>query len=407
MTKLPPDISKNNVYSLLWHASFLAFARTFMDVDTIVPAMLIEAGGSAMHVGVMTAIMLGGASFTQLIFAPFISNYEYKKKFLLIGINARILALFLLGLMLYFSGLLHGNFTILFIFILITIFSLSGAFSNISYTDILGKSVDQSFRKSFFSTRQVITGIILLLSAFLARKVITLNSFPANYASMFFIASLALFVASLGFWRINEHLPSRLLVRNIRHFFKLIKSELSRNNKLGYFLGFINTMGISIALMPFIMLYAKQMFHTGSAQTGMFLIFKVLGSVSVGFILITIFKKFKYKYLLYGNVLLVSLVVSILLFYPGQPPFYLLFLMGGVIFASYSISMNGILLEVSGIENRALYTGIAGAGNILPALFPLIGGWIIEQYGFREFFVFYIILILSSLFFIYKLNCKK
>ena len=407
MTKLPPDISKNNVYSLLWHASFLAFARTFMDVDTIVPAMLIEAGGSAMHVGVMTAIMLGGASFTQLIFAPFISNFEYKKKFLLFGINARILALFLLGLMLYFSGLLHGSYTILFIFFLITIFSLGGAFSNISYTDILGKSVDPSSRKPFFSTRQVITGSILLLSAFLARKVITLNSFPENYASMFFIAFLSLFVASLGFWRIKEHLPSKLLVRNPGHFISLIKSELSRNSKLGYFLGFINTMGISIALMPFIMLYAKQMFHTDSAHTGMFLIFKVLGSVSVGFILITIFKKFKYKYLLYGNVLLVTSVVAILLFYPGQPPFYILFLMGGVIFASYSISMNGILLEVSGIENRALYTGIAGAGNILPALFPLLGGWIIEQYGFREFFVLYILLILSSLFFIYKLNCKK
>lgn len=407
MTKLPPEISKNNVYSLLWHASFLAFARSFMDVDTIVPAMLIEAGGSAMHVGIMTAIMLGGASFTQLIFAPFISNFEFKKKFLLIGINARISALFFLGLMLYFSDLLHGNYTVLFIFLLITIFSLGGAFSNVPYTDILGKSVDPSSRKSFFSTRQIITGSILLISAVLAKKVITLNTYPINYAWMFLIASLSLFIASLGFWKINEHRPSKMLVRNTRHFLSLIKTEISQNNKLVYFLGFINTMGISIALMPFVMLYAKQIYNTESAQTGLFLIFKVLGSVSVGFLLITILRKFKYRYLLYGNVLLVTVIVAILLFFTENPPFYLLFLMGGVIFASYSISMNGILLEVSGIENRALYTGIAGAGNILPAIFPLIGGWIIEHYGFREFFILYIFLILSSLFFIYKLNCKK
>ena len=407
MIKLSPNISRNNVYSLLWHASFLAFARSFMDVDIIVPAMLVEAGGNGMHVGIMTTIMLGGASFTQLIFAPFISNFEYKKKFLLLGINARVLALFFLGLMLYFSGLLHGNYTILFIFFLITVFSLGGAFANVPYTDILGKSVDPSSRKSFFSTRQVITGSILLISAVLAKKVITLNSFPTNYASMFFIASLALFIASLGFWKLKEHRPSKMLVKNIRHFLGLIKNELSQNSKLGYFLGFINTMGISIALMPFVMLYAKQMFHTESAHTGLFLIFKVLGSVSVGFLLITIFRKFKYRYLLYGNVLLVIIVVAVLLFFTEHPPFYLLFLMGGVIFASYSISMNGILLEVSGIENRALYTGIAGAGNILPALFPLIGGWIIEQFGFQPFFILYLFLILSSLFFIYKLNCQK
>jgi len=50
-----------------------------MDVDTIIPAMLIESGGGAIHVGIMTAILLGGANFTQLFFAPYVSNKSYKK----------------------------------------------------------------------------------------------------------------------------------------------------------------------------------------------------------------------------------------------------------------------------------------------------------------------------------------
>ena len=74
-----------------------------MDVETVMPAMLIEAGGNGMHVGLMTAIMLGGARLAQLVFAPFISNYAYKRKFLLLGINSRIFSLLLMGLMLYFS----------------------------------------------------------------------------------------------------------------------------------------------------------------------------------------------------------------------------------------------------------------------------------------------------------------
>ena len=80
---------------------------------------------------------------------------------------------------------------------------------------------------------------------------------------------------------------------------------------------------------------------------------------------------------------------------------------GGIIFTAYSIAINGVLLEVSGTENRTLYTGISGAGNILPALFPLLGGWIIQQFGFQPFFILFMVIILSSLFFIYKLNCKK
>lgn len=113
--KLTRNISQRNYYSLLWHAGFLAFARNFIDVDTVIPAMLVDAGGTALHVGVLTAIMLGGSSFTQLIFAPFISNYSYKKGFLLLGINSRILALLALGLLLYYSSRLHGSYMVILI----------------------------------------------------------------------------------------------------------------------------------------------------------------------------------------------------------------------------------------------------------------------------------------------------
>jgi len=76
---LPRNISNHNFYAFLWHAGFLAFAQNFMDVDTIIPAMLIESGGGAVHIGIMTAIMMGGSSFTQLFFAPYISNKSFKK----------------------------------------------------------------------------------------------------------------------------------------------------------------------------------------------------------------------------------------------------------------------------------------------------------------------------------------
>jgi hypothetical protein len=403
--KLTPGISRHNYYAFLWHASFLALAQNFMDVDTVIPAMLIEAGGSGLHIGLMTAIMMGGSSFTQLFFAPFISNYPYKKKFLLLGINARIISVLSMGLMLYFS--IRGTYTIGLIFLLITVFSLGGAFANVSYTDMLGKSVDQSTRKSFFSMKQVLAGSVLFLSALLARKVITMQAFPLNYSYMFLIGFLALFIASLGFWRLKESVPSRMVIRSPGHFLSLIKTELNHNTRLVYFLGFINTMGISIALLPFIMLYAKEMYQSQSQDTGLFLLSKVTGSVAIGFLLFILNKRFKYRYLLYGNTLLVLSLLSILLLTTGKPPFVLIFLTGGIIISMYAISMNGVLLEISGTQNRALYTGIAGAGNILPALFPLAGGWIIEHMGYRVFFALFLFIVLISVFFIYKLDCRK
>ncbi len=404
---LPAAISRRNFYSLLWHAGFLAFAQNFIDVDTIIPAMMVDAGGTAVHIGILIAIMLGGSSFTQLFFAPFISNFSYKKRFLLVGINSRIIALLLLGIMLYYSARIIGDYEILMIFLLITIFSLGGAFANVSYTDILGKSLDEGSRKPFFSIRQVVSGLILFGSAFLARYVLGRADYPVNYSHMFFVGFFALSIASLGFWNLKEVVPSKLVVRGPKHFFQIIKGELKQNRRLLYFLGFINTMGISITLLPFVILYAKTNFGLESTGTGNYLLFKVMGGVLTGLLLFIFSGKYKYRLLLYVNGVLALIVPLIVILLPGISSFNLVFFLGGIIFATYSISLNGVLLEVSGTSNRTLFTGIAGAGNILPAIFPLLGGWMIKHFGFVPYFILFMGVILSSFYFIYRLRCKK
>jgi hypothetical protein len=351
--------------------------------------------------------MLGGSSFTQVIFAPFISNFSYKKNFLLTGINARIFALLAMAGILYFSTSLPGATIITLIFLLITIFSLGGAFANISFTDILGKSLLKDTRKTFFSSRQIITGLILLASAFVAKKVVSASDYPVNYAWMFFIGFVALSIASLGFWKLREEVPSRLQVRNPRHFMHLIHAEVKSNPKLLYFLGFINTQGISIAFLPFVIFYAKELHQTDSADTGLFLLYKVFGSVITGLSLFMLAGKFKYRILQYLNAMLALIVPLLMMLWPGQPPFMLIFLIGGIIFAIYNITMNGVLLEISGLGNRALYTGIAGAGNIIPALFPIAGGFLISTFGFDVFFVLYMLIVACSIFFTYRISCSK
>jgi len=404
---LTKKISNHNFKSFLWHASFLALAKNFMDVDTIIPSMIVEAGGGAMHIGILTAIMMGGSSFTQLFFAPFVSNKTYKKRYLLLGINTRVFALMGLGLLLF---LLQGGqhaYVLWLVFFFITTFSIAGAFTNISYVDILGKSITQNKRKAFFSTNQIISGVIVLSSAFLAKRVLEWKEYPVNYAFMFFIGAMLLLVATAGFWSIKEVVPSRLRISGIKAFFRVLRAELQHNKKLGYFLGYINTQGIAISFLPFIILYARETFHTQSADTGIFLIYKIAGVVFVSMLVLLGARKIKYNLLLYSNVLLSLFLVSLAFFIKDGASVKYIFVLGGIVYSLFSMSMNGLLLEVSGNENRALYTGFAGAGNILPAIFPIVGGLIISHFGFRAFFVLFMVIIAMAAFFIYKIDCKK
>jgi hypothetical protein len=126
---LTKEVSRRNFYAFLWHAAFLAIASSFMDVDTVIPSMLINAGGTSVHVGILTAILIGGTRLSQLFFAPYINSKYNKKSLLITGITLRAIAL--AGMAVAFF--LHDNFSnaviISLIFILMTSFSLGGAFA--------------------------------------------------------------------------------------------------------------------------------------------------------------------------------------------------------------------------------------------------------------------------------------
>ena len=408
VAQLNSSVSKNNFYAYLWHAVFLALAQNFMDVDTIVPSMIIDAGGNSFHIGLLTAIMLGGSSFMQIAFSPYLNNKPEKKGYLILAILLRVAALLGLGVLLfYFTQSERFGSALTLIFILITIFSLSGAFAAISYTDILGKSMLEDKRKSFFSLRQALMSIGVFVSAILAAKMLKSFNYPLNYGALFMIAGGSLAIATLGFVKVKEVRAKIVRLNKLKDYFATLRLEISSNARLGGYLLLVNTLGISLTLLPFLMLYSKQHFNIDNSQVGQYLIFKVSAGVIAGLLVFYFSKRVKYKLMLYGIALMAFLVPIHLLSFGAQSAFAGYFFIGGLIFTFYKVAMEGILLEVSNNENRAIYAGLSGAGYIVPALFPIVGGWLIYSFGFTSFFTVFLLIILISFYFIWKLDCRK
>lgn len=86
--------------------------------------------------------------------------------------------------------------------------------------------------------------------------------------------------------------------------------------------------------------------------------------------------------------------------------YQLIFVVSGVFITVFRIASNGILVEISNNENRAVYTGISGAGSILPTIFPLVAGILISVMGYYATFIAVSFIITLSLIFIRKLECK-
>ena len=402
------DTLKRNFKAFIWHAVFLSLAQKFMDVNTVIPTMLIQSGGTPVHLGILTAIMVGGNSFMGIFFASFLTHRERKRKYLITGINLRVSALLLMGVILAFAGMLSGGAIIASILILMMIFSFSGAFAGIAYNDILGRAIDLGSRKKFFIVKQTLASVGILASAILARQALKLLSYPRNYSVLFLIAGGLLLIATIGFWIIKEEAVEVKEDLSYRQRFKLLKEAFFRDKNLRSYLYLTNTVSLGFAIIPFLISFAKDNFGLTSADTGNFLLLQVSGMVVSTLIYRFVSRGQRYKGILTIFIIAGALLPSLALLFQGSRTLYFsLFFLSGVVLAARQISLPGILLEISTDENRAIYTGLSGLGSIGVLIYPVFAGIIIQSFGYTTIFIMTSILIVSSFYFSHKVRCTR
>ena len=402
------DTLKRNFKAFIWHAVFLSLAQKFMDINTVIPTMLIQAGGTTVHLGILTAIMVGGNGFMGIFFASFLTHRERKKKYLLTGINLRVGALLFMGVVLAYAGMLSGPVIIASILILMTIFSFSGAFAVIAYNDILGRAIDKGSRKRFFIVKQTLASVGILASAILARRVLKLLSYPRNYSVLFLIAGGLLLTATIGFWVIKEEAAPVKEDLSYPQRFKLLKDAFVGDKNLRNYLYLTNTASIGFAIIPFLIAFANTNFGLTSADTGNFLLLQVSGMI-----VSTLIYRFASKGQSYKGILTVFIAagallpVLALLFQGNKTLYFSLFFLSGIVLAARQISLPGILLEISTDENRAIYTGLAGLGSVGVIAYPVLAGIIIQSFGYKVIFILTSVIILCSFYFSRKVKCKR
>ncbi len=395
---------RRNFIALVWHGFFLALAQTFAERNTVLPALILSVGGTQTTLGVLTSIVIGVPMLAQLIFAGFLNTKVYKKKYLILGILLRVFAFAGLSLTIWFYSSLSTEMTIALIFLWMLLFSTSGAFAGISYTDIVGKSMDSPTRKKFLVTRQFISGIGLFFSALVARQVLRGFDYPHNYQVMFAIAASLLFVASWGFMAIKEK-PSELkhMQNSTLKILKSIPEILRLDKKFRYFIYVVNLTGFSLTIIPFYIALGKESFSISAGQIGNLLLIQI-----VGMILANIFwSKFVHKRgyrgvisVFIGFQVLLPVLFLIASHYYSMTEFSVLFFFVGIAISAQKISFEGILYEITDETNRALYSGVYGALSLTISLFPLVSGLLLNSLGFAIIFPIVSLIALTSIIFV-------
>lgn len=401
-------IVKKNLFAFTWHAFFLAIAETFSERNTVLPGLILLAGGTSADIGILTAISIGVPLVSQLFFSGFLSGKERKKGFLIFGILVRVFAF--LAIASSFSYVYENSpqFLIYLVFAGIFLFSISGAFAGISYNDIVGKSFIGSDRKKFYVRKQLFASIGILISAILVRTLISEIEYPLNYKLSFFVAGGLLFIASIGFMMLKEKpSPSQNSKMKFINVIKSIPSEIKSNSNLKLYLISSNLLGLSVTLLPFYIAFAKQQAVFNDSMIGNYLLIQILGMVASNYLWKKLLGKYSFKgmlkitHLMYAMVGLSAIIISQIDF----SFFFIVFLFSGFSISAYKISFDGVLMEISNEENRVLYSGIIGTFNLTTALFPLITGQIAEVLNYEIIFFVFAAATLSGIYFISKMKC--
>ena len=400
---------KRNFIAFSWHAFWLAIAQTFADKNTVLPGLILLAGGTQFELGLLTSIMIGIPLVSQLLFASYLTQKPKKKLFLLLGIYLRVLAFLGVALTLYSVESTDPMFIIYSVFGWMFIFSISGAFAGVSYTDIIGKSISPPIRKRFFVTRQFLNSVGILISALIVRGILKEIEYPSNYIYMFTAASVLLFVAALGFVIIKER-PSEItkIPKKFTEIIKSIPSIIVTDSNLRNLVISVNLLSVSFTMIPFYMSLVKSQAELNKEIIGNFLLFQIIGMILSNFIWLKYTKAkgfkgmFKMTAILYGTLPILALLF---VFFLPMEYFGIVFFIIGASMSAYKISSESVLIEISNESNRPLYSGIYGTLNLTMAVFPLIIGLLIASLGFSAVFIVASLLTLSAMFFLNKMDC--
>lgn len=391
------------------HGIFLALAVTFTEINTVLPALIIQSGGAEIHIGILTTIMVGLPLVSQLLFSPFLQSRKKKKPYLLAGIYARMTAFYLIGFLLFSSDKFSTAAVLSLIYCGLVLFTLSGAFAGITYVSLIGSTIPGNLRSKFFLNKQVFWSVGIFISGILTRFIISAENGMNRYSLLFIMAASMLALASSGFWLIQET-PAEVVAEKKRvsiftSMFSILKSDKTFRN----YAITANLLSSSIVMIPFYMKIFISSYNIKNEFIGTIVLLQIGGMVLSNFIWPRIVKPLGFKGLLriqavMGAVLPLITVAAV----AGGMDYRLIYIIVpflGAASGAHKISAEAVLVQISPDDKRALYSGIYGALNLTAALFPLL---IAALLSFTSWFIIFsaaAVLPLSALLPIRKMIC--
>lgn len=399
--------SRKTIYAIfIWHAFFLAITMSMIEVNTVFPSLISSLTNSKVAFGAIYSVMFGVPLVFNIVFGHYLSSKKFKKKFLCLGIYLRAFSFLGMAFFTYKYANQNPALVVTSLFFWVFLFSFSGGFAGIVYTDIIGKFIKKGERGMLYALKQIFSSTGFLIGGFFVTLVFNISdiSYPNNYAFLLFMGFIGLLIASGAFWFIKE--PPSKIEKHERFFVfvKKIPKILKSDKNFSRFIIVENLTSFSLMILPFYIVYAQEIFDTTLISFYLFSI--IIGAVISNIFWGMISKKLSSKRVVEICIFIGAVIpiLSIVIIPFGPYFFATIFVLIGFIRSGRVVGFEPYILDLAPESNRAAYLGIRGTLNILTVVLPLIGGVFIELLGYVLTFCIVATVMFFSLF---LLNTKN
>lgn len=380
--------NKKAFNAFIWHGVFLALTMSMLDLNTVFPSLIDEMTHSKFIFGLLYAIMLGVPLIFNIIFSHYLKTFVRKKKVLLFGIYLRSFSFLGMAVFTTFFAIDRPMLTTGSFFVWVFLFSISAGFAGISYADIIAKTMSPVERNKLYATKQFVGSIAALIGAFLIKRIFSMPSivYPYQYGISLFIGAIGLFIASFGIMTIKE--PDSIVkdekAGRLIDFLKTIPGIIKNDVRFKRFIIVENLASFSIMILPFYIIFAKQVFDLDQSFIGIYLIAQISGTVLSNLVWGVLATRHEAKSVVRLCVVIGAVLplLAMALSFTSAYLYTIIFVFLGFIISGRRVGFEPYLLDIAPDDQRTEYLGIRGTMNLMVVILPILGGIFIDVVGF-------------------------
>ena len=393
---------KRNFFLGVSNGVLFNFAWAFTSTSTVLPLFISKLTPSQILIGLASTLEALGWFLPQIAIAAMTLHRKYQKPVYIKTAFLRGGSFFLFAILVFFLGKENPTYLLATFFFLFSLYSFGGGLAGVSFTDIVGKTIPEEKRGSFFGMRMLFGGGLSALAGFLIQNILKDYDFPQNFGMLFLIAAALIVLALISVCMVKE--PSTTKRPEKRSIKKnlLLGIEITKRDK--YFRMLLLTrvaIGSYVMGLPFYIIYAKEYLFIPASLAGVFLTVQMVGYLSSNLLWAYLSNRKNNKLVLvlsaFFSGICPLLVLSNIAFGIPLWAYGAIFFFLGATISGTDIGYTNYLLQIAPEERRPIYVGFLNT-VVGPTIFlSAVGGLIIQVSSFAFLYVILFLLSLVSI----------